>query len=57
MPQVEIDKVLRFVRHVAAEVAANDTVPRGIVFLVELKEKRIVKRIVTERNITSKSGK
>lgn len=39
LAQVEIDKMLRFVRHIAAKVAANDTMPRRVVFLVELEEK------------------
>ena len=36
LAQIEIDKVLRLVRDVTAEVAADDAVPRGVVLLVEL---------------------
>ena len=32
LPEVEVDEVLRLVSHVAAEVAANDAVPRWVVF-------------------------
>ena len=36
MSQVEVDEVLRLVRHVAAEIAADDGVPCGVVLFVEL---------------------
>jgi len=36
LSQVEIDEVLRLVRHVAAEIAADDAMPCRIVLLVEL---------------------
>lgn len=36
LAQVEVDEVARLVRHVRAEVAADDAVPCGVVFLVEL---------------------
>ena len=36
LPQVEVDEVLRLVRHVGPEVAAHDRVPGGVVLLVEL---------------------
>ena len=39
LPQVEIDKMLRLVSHIASEIAADDAVPSGIVFFVELKRK------------------
>ena len=35
MSQVEIDEVLRFVRHVRPKVSSNDAVPRRVVFFVE----------------------
>jgi hypothetical protein len=35
LSEVEVDEVLRLVRHVAAEVAADNTVPRWVVLLVE----------------------
>jgi hypothetical protein len=35
LSEVEVDEVLRLVRHVAAEVAADDAVPRRVVLLVE----------------------
>ena len=36
MSQVEVDEVLGLVRHVAAEVAADDAVPGRVVLLVKL---------------------
>ena len=36
LSQVEVDEVLGLVRHVAAEVAADDAVPGRVVLLVEL---------------------
>jgi len=36
LAQVEVDEVLRLVRHVRAEVATNDAVPGGVVLFVEL---------------------
>ena len=36
LSEVEVNEVLRFVRYVAAEVAANDAVPCGVVLFVEL---------------------
>eukprot|EP00455_Lapot_gusevi_P003770 TRINITY_DN1152_c0_g1_i13.p1 TRINITY_DN1152_c0_g1~~TRINITY_DN1152_c0_g1_i13.p1 ORF type:complete len:127 (-),score=0.67 TRINITY_DN1152_c0_g1_i13:76-456(-) len=36
LAEVEVDEVLRLVGDIAAEVTANDAVPRGVVLLVEL---------------------
>ena len=36
LSQVEVDEVLRLVRHVGAKVTPNHCVPRGVVLLVEL---------------------
>ena len=36
MAEIEVDEVLRLVRDVRAEVAADDAMPRRIVLLVEL---------------------
>ncbi len=36
LAEVEIDEVLRFVRHVTAEVPADNGVPRRVVLFVEL---------------------
>jgi len=36
LPHVEVDEVLGFVGDVGAKVAADDTVPGGVVFLIEL---------------------
>ena len=36
LAEVEVDEVLRLVRHVRAEVAADDAVPRRVVLLVKL---------------------
>jgi hypothetical protein len=36
LAEVEVDEVLRLVGDIAAEVSANDAVPRGVVLLVEL---------------------
>jgi hypothetical protein len=36
LSQIEVDEVFRFVRDVAAEVAADDAVPGRVVLLVEL---------------------
>jgi hypothetical protein len=35
LAEVEVDEVLGLVRHVGAEVAANDGVPGGVVLFVE----------------------
>jgi hypothetical protein len=36
LSQIEINKVLRFVRHIRAEVSTHYAVPSGVVLLVEL---------------------
>ena len=36
LAQIEVNKVLGFVRHVATEVASHNDVPGGVVFLVKL---------------------
>lgn len=35
MSQIEIDEMFRLVGDIRAKVTTNDTVPRGVVFLVE----------------------
>jgi hypothetical protein len=36
LPKVEIDEILRFMRHIRTEVATHDAMPRRVVLLVEL---------------------
>jgi len=36
LAEVEVDEMLRLVRHVAAEVTSDDTMPRWVVLLVKL---------------------
>ena len=39
LPQVEVDEVLRLMRHVGTKVAAHHCVPGGVVLLVKLLDK------------------
>lgn len=35
LAQVEVNEMSCLVRHIAAKIASNDTVPRGVKFLIE----------------------